>query len=265
MLKNIKWKRVNRGVVIGIVFLLVGVIYIMSNMMKFNKNKDVIESNFKEYINKWNKTFVVEAKDLDSNGRLKNDVRKEKTEKLKKLVDEYWTDSKIDNYNDIYSNYTSKNDIKAQIDEVFSDEYDANICMSKANISNFKIKMITENIALINLDYNYSAQGKKFTKLMTPFSCDEGDLYYCIYEEWPTELKTKQGALTKEENKKIRELYANKKVIIEDGYDSYYDSVYIYNDNGNWKISDANYSPVMHSSVVADDIKTDTSDEVSNN
>ena len=129
-----RMKKMNRGIALGVIIIVVLIIYIIIDSVRFNQSKDDIESVADNYVQAFAK-----ASESDIEGFWKKDDEVKYEEGISKVIDEYWSDASVST--DVLYGYDSKSNLKEYIGGIeYSTNYIGNLKGMQYDLTKVKIK-----------------------------------------------------------------------------------------------------------------------------
>lgn len=144
-------KRVNRGLLLSAICLIVLIIYISIDYITFSTKKDAIRQRATDYVT------AVAASNV-----IAGDFNQHK-DQISSVINEYWCDQNID------STAFNASDLKSQLTDLEDDNF-FDILTASASIKSIKISKAGPNIALAQIKYTIDTTGKGNSILFAPAS-----------------------------------------------------------------------------------------------
>lgn len=113
---KLKMKRINRGVYLGAVIVIILCIYLIAQKIKFNASKDDIAQRVEDYFSDY-----LKAMESDIDGIWTDEDKEDKKNDIYEVIDKYWTIEDI--ANSAYYYYDNKNSTKAKVSEIYNEEF----------------------------------------------------------------------------------------------------------------------------------------------
>ncbi len=225
-----KLKKMNRGLILGAILIIIVVIYVIVDYARFSSEKTIIKSNLEEYLEKFVNASIME----DLNYSKESDNYKN----LSNIINTYWCDKKITNQNwnftyprmlqELNNRFSTSSTSK---DNEYMDWSNGYIFETSYNIKNMTIKKAGPNLAKVTGTIIYDISSSDIGSFIFPFSDGYIDYYDYNYDG-------KQQSISKDK-------YIASKV--ENQFE-----VYMYREDGNWKIAESNGFAHSQNSVLKD-------------
>lgn len=156
------FKRINRGIVLGIIVILGFVIYVVADTSAFKKNKPNLEQAAENYFEAVSNVAVTPESDRDTK---KNDMteegKKRLSEEFDKMLDDYWTDSSTDVVSQYY--YIDMDSMKSSIDYLLNNDSEIDKASGYVTdwvykLSNIKVVKAGPDVAVVSYDFDVTAK-----------------------------------------------------------------------------------------------------------
>lgn|GEM_PF-4260938 len=222
---NKKFKRINRGLILGAIALVATIIYISVDYYNFSKEKPLISEQVENYIQD-----MLTVMPMDQPVKLMTD--NSAYDRTKEVIEKYWSAQNISNSQHWY---ISKSDFLSYINTVYgksSSIYDGYVESADASISSIKVSKNGPNVALITCTINLRLTASDLCDFIHMTGTDS-------IPEW--EFTNSNLNKLKDDNTSIK---------IERRYECEFK---MYRVNGTWKIGGANsYYMDMSNSIIED-------------
>ncbi len=244
-------KRVNRGVVLGILALIVLVVYIVVDNIRFRNYKDGIIKVLKQYTDECELAYIIDNDTDLEKGFLSEKAKDRIEEKYKNIIDKYWIDAKKGVAKNTGIDKTQMLDNKIKAGKYYSDSTkktkgfikDAHFTIEEVDTDEFfksgSLKKVGPNIVEITviLKGEYEFIGVPYNICFSPVNANmSSDIEY----EYLTVFYDGKSLNNKEKNF-VEDMKSNNIEKLKEAKASFKESVvfYLSRENGEWKIIEA--------------------------
>lgn len=149
-------RKANRGIILGIVFIVSVLIITIVDVVRFNSSKSEIEDEINNYLNEY-----LTASESNYDGIWSDDNINTEIDEVSSVIDKYWTDKKCSG--SYVAMCTGKNELKTNVGyvygkSIYEDEADEdisvvdNVSNTSVSLSNVKIKRAAQSVAIVSCD-----------------------------------------------------------------------------------------------------------------